>query len=777
MKRIISISLAILIIIAIIPFSAFAQPAPAEAYAKMSAARDKLYSAKEAFTAAESYDFLIYLQAEGDPAKFKDAYLQSVKSAVEEGEGDAASYALYILCLENLGVDAHEFETANGKVNLYDVISTKGTEIYSPYLYKYVFRTTTDAQFANSCLDVMKSNYTMGSGYNYYGVSCDNTAAMGVCFAVSGAAEAYVADCESTIDTYKKETGYHSDSSWGLDPNVDATGLALEFFSFTGNREKADEAFALLKNFEVEGEEGAYFASYAPGTYNAYGTRDALIGLTEYYNLVSITPEKVYAKLTAARNKLYSGKESFSAAESYDFLTYLRADGNPDAYKDEYIKSLKIAVSGNTLDDASNYAVAILCLKILGVDPADFSLGDSTVNLYEVMKTKGTAIASPYLYRYIFEAATDENFVNDCLAFINKDYTEGSGYNYWGYSCDSNAFVGVSYAASGKESNKVADMGSTLSKYKRPIGYCYDGSEYGSDANVDSTAAALYFYAYTGDNGNAYEAYEMLKNFEVEGEAGAYFASFAPGEFNAYGTRDALLGLIELYDLLAPKPHVHDYTTKVVAPKANAVGYTLHTCNCGESFKDTYTAPTGKITGLKCAARTAAAEKVTWNKVAGITGYQVQISNAAGNKWATYKNVSANSYVFTKLAAGSNYKFRVRFYITANGKNYFSKWSATLASPTLPKATKVTSATGAKKAFTAKWGKVAGVTGYQVQYSTNAKFTKPAIKTVKGAAKVSLKVSSLKANTKYYVRVRTYKTICGKNYFSTWSGAKAVKTK
>ncbi|MBQ3431637.1 MAG: leucine-rich repeat domain-containing protein [Clostridia bacterium] len=100
----------------------------------------------------------------------------------------------------------------------------------------------------------------------------------------------------------------------------------------------------------------------------------------------------------------------------------------------------------------------------------------------------------------------------------------------------------------------------------------------------------------------------------------------------------------------------------------------------------------------------------------------------------------------------------------------------TLAFTILPKATNLALA-GAKKAFTAKWTKVAGVTGYQIQYAINAKFTVAKAVTVKGAAKYAQAVKNLKGGAKYYVRIRTYKTVGGKNYFSTWSAAKAVTTK
>lgn len=223
--------------------------------------------------------------------------------------------------------------------------------------------------------------------------------------------------------------------------------------------------------------------------------------------------------------------------------------------------------------------------------------------------------------------------------------------------------------------------------------------------------------------------------------------------------------------------HIHEYDEMFVNPQATSLGYVKHFCSCGNYYIDSYSAPTGKLT-LKHSARTANSIKVQWKNVKTASGYQVQISSKDGKKWSTSATLKAGitNYTFKKLTAGNNYKFRVRFYIKTAEGNKYSPWSATLNSPTSPKATTV-KATAAKKAFTAKWTKVAGVTGYQVQYSTNAKFSKVTTKNVKGAGKVLLAVKSLKGGTKYYVKVRTYKTIGGKKYFSAWSAAKAVTTK
>lgn len=84
-----------------------------------------------------------------------------------------------------------------------------------------------------------------------------------------------------------------------------------------------------------------------------------------------------------------------------------------------------------------------------------------------------------------------------------------------------------------------------------------------------------------------------------------------------------------------------------------------------------------------------------------------------------------------------------------------------------------------KKSITLQWKKQTGVSGYQIQYSANKKFKKNAvkIKTVKNPAATKVTIKKLKAGKKYYVRVRTYKTVNGRNYYSGWSKTKNIKTK
>ena len=222
----------------------------------------------------------------------------------------------------------------------------------------------------------------------------------------------------------------------------------------------------------------------------------------------------------------------------------------------------------------------------------------------------------------------------------------------------------------------------------------------------------------------------------------------------------------------------HSYKTTVKNPTAGSLGYTLHACSrCQNNYKDKWVAPTGKVSGLKCKTRKATEQTLTWKAVKGACSYVVKISDKTGKKWEREMVVTTNSCTVKKLKAGCNYKFKVKFSLKAgDGKKYHSNWSATMASPSLPTGTTLTKLTGGKKCFTAQWKK-APYTGYQIQYSTNAKFTGAKKATAKEAKKLKATIVKLSSKKVYYVRIRTYKTISKVHYFSNWSKVYKVKTK
>lgn len=119
-----------------------------------------------------------------------------------------------------------------------------------------------------------------------------------------------------------------------------------------------------------------------------------------------------------------------------------------------------------------------------------------------------------------------------------------------------------------------------------------------------------------------------------------------------------------------------------------------------------------------------------------------------------------------------------RYKVTVKGKGNYTG-TKTLYYTINPKATSISKLTKGRKSFKASWKKVSSqATGYQIQYATSSKFTKGQKSvTIKSYKTTSKNIIKLKAKKKYYVRVRSYKKVGKKTYYSGWSKAKTVKTK
>ncbi len=95
--------------------------------------------------------------------------------------------------------------------------------------------------------------------------------------------------------------------------------------------------------------------------------------------------------------------------------------------------------------------------------------------------------------------------------------------------------------------------------------------------------------------------------------------------------------------------------------------------------------------------------------------------------------------------------------------------------PNISKPSIKTTSTNKKHKITAKWKKVSGCDGYQVQFSRKKNFKSGVTtKTVKGQKKTSC-TGKFKKGKRYYVRVRAYKIVDGERYYSSWSSKKSIK--
>ena len=206
----------------------------------------------------------------------------------------------------------------------------------------------------------------------------------------------------------------------------------------------------------------------------------------------------------------------------------------------------------------------------------------------------------------------------------------------------------------------------------------------------------------------------------------------------------------------------HKYTAKVVKPTYTSQGYTLHTCSCGDSYKDNYKAKLtrtsiakAKVSGLKSKYYTGKA--ITQKPVVKLG---TKTLKAGTDYTVSYKN---NKAIGTAT-------------VTIKGKGKYSG-SVKATFKICPKKTAVKKLTSPKtKQLKVTYNKVAGVTGYQVTYSTSSKFTK---KTTKSASSTgtSKTIKKLTKGKTYYVKVRTYKTVNGTKYYSGYTAVKKIKVK
>ena len=249
--------------------------------------------------------------------------------------------------------------------------------------------------------------------------------------------------------------------------------------------------------------------------------------------------------------------------------------------------------------------------------------------------------------------------------------------------------------------------------------------------------------------------------------------------------------------------HVHNWINGTIIKQTTCTDngekcYTCSICNAtktevikttGHTYKQTVTPATigknGKIV-KKCSAcgatitssiakiSTVSLSAVNYTYNGGVKTPSVTVKDSKGRKLSNGRDYTV-TYPRGRKNVG-RYSVKIRFKGNYSGTKM-------LTYNINPKGTSMSNVTAAKKGFKAKWKKQSTqTTGYQLQYSTSSKFKK-GTKTVNISKNktTSKSVGKLYAKKKYYVRVRTYKTVKfgGKNIklYSGWSKAKAVKIK
>jgi len=188
--------------------------------------------------------------------------------------------------------------------------------------------------------------------------------------------------------------------------------------------------------------------------------------------------------------------------------------------------------------------------------------------------------------------------------------------------------------------------------------------------------------------------------------------------------------------------------------------------------------------------------QISWAPVEGAAGYVIyrRAWSSTTDGWTDFvrwNNTTETSWVDTKTYAGTRYQYGIKAYFARRtdpvngaeiGGNVGDNFNLGMVGP-LKTTVRITtrtlkSVTPGSKQLTVKWNASSVFTGYQLQYATNAAFTKN-VKTVKitDPATYTKTIAGLTSGTTYYVRIRSYHVFQGMTYYGGWSEAMSCKVK
>lgn len=178
--------------------------------------------------------------------------------------------------------------------------------------------------------------------------------------------------------------------------------------------------------------------------------------------------------------------------------------------------------------------------------------------------------------------------------------------------------------------------------------------------------------------------------------------------------------------------------------------------------------------GLSGTSNSPAGIVFKWKKAANASGYKIYRRTGNSSKWGNIATVSgSNTLVYTdgSVKSGTMYTYTVRAY-KGSALSAYNKNGSRIVRLTAPVQYKPSSKASGK--LTVRWKKAAGASGYQIQYAAS--------RSMRGARTVSASaltrtLSGLKKGSTYYVRIRAYKKVSGKTYYSTWSSVKNAKVR
>ncbi len=168
--------------------------------------------------------------------------------------------------------------------------------------------------------------------------------------------------------------------------------------------------------------------------------------------------------------------------------------------------------------------------------------------------------------------------------------------------------------------------------------------------------------------------------------------------------------------------------------------------------------------------------QIKWKASKGASGYYVYRKAKGESAYKKVKTTTGTSWTDKTAKSAKLYSYKIVPYAKSSAGKITKASASGAKSMAWVKASSISAVKrNSKTKMSLKWQRSAGVSGYQIMYAQNSKFT--SAKTVNAkASSTSAAITKLK-NKAYYVRIRAYWKNGGTTYYSAWSTAKKVSKK
>lgn len=576
------------------------------------------------------------------------------------------------------------------------------------------------------------------------------------------------------------------------------------------------------------------------GTYvvSAYGSEDILVPPV---CIVTVTGQTPAADLTKeATNAIATCVNGYQTADKvatcqfgaeWVMLGRLRAlDGaqgwkTKDADIQTYVASVMTAIQNGKLSHETvptTIERVILTLTALGLDATNFCGQDLTAWLYEnqnwnnyrsndlmwgliaLNSDKYTATAVDGYRKALIQQLTNYQNQENGAFFYSQSYQADD------VDMTAMAMIALApYKDSNATAKKMYDAGWKFIESKKD-----DQGNYGGDSTDPCCTNAYVVIAKcaAGQTGMEDTVSWMLKNclgekgFNLNGEyngmstyqgmmAMAAYQRAKAGKADLFAMNDVSKRVIQVTKPTLKGNKTYNGKKQTVPLPASGFYTVTGTTSATKVGKYTATVTLNDKTNTTWADGSTADLKLTWEITKPSNTITVKnVTKTASTKTQTVKlggkakesakltYQSDSKYVKVdkkgKVTIAKNFVGKATIMVTASATKTYQETTKKVTVTVNPAKVKLTGVKNYKgKKLKAYWKKNTKVTGYQVQYSTSSKFKSAKTVTVKGCKNTSTTIAKLTKNKKYYVRVRTYKTVSKVNYYSGWSNVKSITIK